>query len=342
MLSYILVDALTTNITKNITQNSIFFKKLTEVKMENQKIKTLCINSIHDSLILDLLHIGNSKWIKVSNSDSNIAKFAMYRNINGASVKMTFKSKDNALPCNYAHFTSQEIFMLTYIYHEYLENDTSDFVSIDLKHIHKNIRNLGFKKNMEIDVSTNNSYISALKRLQQREIQICNKSEFFTEPFIQKVNDEQYYLGELGKIIKKRKQFTNTVLPPTIYHYDFKQIRKFCIALEIGRCINVLKKRGGYYFEINLVSLLRKIPKFTQQGFYSGVTYYEMLKNFPEKTKYIRLFFNDVISILEDLKKSDSIVNYTVYPYTNNINNITRNNFMKFKFIVYLHKHSIN
>lgn len=310
--------------------------------MKSKKINQLCINSIHDSLILNLLHIENNKWIKISNSESHISQFEMCRKINDINVKLTFKCEDTELSCNSAHFTAQEIFMITYIYHQFLENDIYNFVNIDLKYIHKNIRGLNFKKNMEIDIATENAYMLALKRLQQREIQVYSKKEFFVEPFIQKINDGQYYLGQLGKIIAKRKQFSNTILPPTIYYYDFKQIRKFCLALEIGRCINVLKKRGGYYFEINFVSLLKKLPKYTQQGLYSGFSYYEMLKISPEKSKYIKLFFNDVISILEHLKETTSIANYEVYPKSNNGNDITRNNFINFKFIVYLPRYSIN
>ena len=306
-------------------------------------MNTIEIISVHDELFTELVTIGNSKIkSKTINGNEYLVSEKQPKNF-----RIELRAK---IPIDYLHeneykdlsheiqeniinklygklsFSAQEIYMLSYIFHLLLSND-SNLVEVDFNYIHSKIRKKVLKKDYKIEESTLRAYQRALDNLQSKIIHIevaenCIKKygSSFTSPLLEKLED-YYCLGNFGKLIKIRGRYSMNIVPISSYQYAFKQVSKFIICHEIARCIFITTTKNWYYYKINLSTLVKKIPRFNKSGI--GI----------RNAKYsLNRFFKNTVDILEEYKKLKVIKDYVVLPVGSEVS------YIRTQFIIYLEK----
>lgn len=237
----------------------------------------------------------------------------------------------------FVFLSREELVLYVILYDYFLENEDNldnGFLTISLKEIHCRYRNATLKRFNKIDENTRKTYFNAFTRLSSKNIQFSiPEKENFTKYSINQAllsyslikNDSGYItaikfsLGALGEYLRFRKRNCG-LLPPTILHLGLNQI----VALEIGLYIVKIlfmkrksrqaRKKG---FSMSVKKILENIMFFGQNGQVTGLTYFQKLSNNKKtNTKILATFEKNLIFVLEELKKYESISDYKILQKT--------------------------
>ena len=237
----------------------------------------------------------------------------------------------------FVFLSREELVLYVILYDYFLENEDNidnGFLTISLKEIHCRYRNATLKRFNKIDENTRKTYFNTFTRLSSKNIQFdIPEKENFTKYSINQAllsyslikNDSGYVtaikfsLGAFGEYLKFRKRNCG-LLPPSVLHLGFNQT----VALEIGLYIvrmlfmkrksRQARKKG---FSMSVKKILDNIMFFGQNGQVTGFTYFQKLSNNKKtNTKILATFEKNLIFVLEELKKYESISDYKILQKT--------------------------
>lgn len=252
-------------------------------------------------------------------------------------------------------FSTHEISMLLILLDHYIKNKGLS-IPITLKKIHKCYRNKRTGKKDIMSYSNKAAYSNALRRLQEKKINVeinnkrkrykVNNKNIYGQRLL-KITDWkslsdgdfqfEYSFGDYGNILLKSKRYSNNV-PIEMIHASYQQITFVYIMLYLSRLIFINRRKLIPNINITIDGLMKRIIQHDKNGNSTRKSLSDVLEQ-DVKNKYIYLkIFKKHLKMVLRLFEDNGIISSYKFNIIKDLDELNIKNYKNCKLKIVINK----